>query len=120
MSYQFYKILHFIGLFMIFSGLGGQLLHAINGGDRQHPGRKWLGVMHGVGLLLALVAGFGLIARLQTGFPAWIWGKIIIWVALGGLSAVAMRKQHLSYALWLLMLTLGGLAAYLAGVKPGG
>lgn len=118
MSYQFYKILHFIGIFMVFSGLGGQLLHALNGGSRQHRSRKWLAIMHGVGLLLIFVAGFGLIAKLKVGFPGWVWAKIVIWVLLGGIGAVAARKQDLAKSVWIAIIALGTVAAYLAGYKP--
>lgn len=120
MSYTFYKLLHYTGMFMVFSALGAQCLHAINGGTKDHKGRKWLGVMHGVGLLAVLVAGFGLIARLQLhSFPAWIYGKLAIWIALGGIGAIAARKNHIAGMIWVLAILLGFSAAYLANVKPG-
>jgi len=118
MSYQFYKILHFIGIFMVFSGLGGQLFHAINGGSKQHPNRKWLAIMHGVGLLIMFVAGFGLIAKLQVGFPGWVWAKIVLWFVLGGIGAVAARQQKLAKGVWVFVILVGTLAAYLANYKP--
>lgn len=118
MSYQFYKILHFIGIFMVFSGLGGQLLHAMNRGAKQHPARKWLAIMHGVGLLFIFVAGFGLIARLGVGFPGWVWAKIVIWMLLGGIGAIAARKQAFANGIWILTIAVGGLAAFLALYKP--
>ncbi len=119
MSYNFYKIMHFLGIFMVFSGLGAQCLHALNRGDRKHPAKKWLGIMHGVGLLLALIAGFGLIAKLKMhSFPVWIYGKLAIWLTLGGIGAIAARKQNLAGMIWVLSIMLGVGAAYLAGLKP--
>lgn len=105
---------------MVFSGLGGQCLHAINGGDKKHIGKKWLGIMHGLGLVLSLVAGFGLIAKLKLHeFPIWIYGKLAIWVLLGGVGAIAARKNHLAGMVWVLVILLGFAAAYLATTKPG-
>lgn len=119
MSFDFYKIVHFLGIFMVFSALGGQIVMAINGGDaKQLPGRKWIGMFHGVGLLLVLVAGFGMIAKLGVGFPGWVIGKIVIWVALGGVGAIAARKKNLAGMIWVLILLLGLTAAYLAHYKP--
>ncbi len=118
MSYDFYKVIHFLGLFMVFTALGGQFVHAINGGDaKQQPGRRWIAIFHGVGLLLALVAGFGLIAKLGIGFPGWIYVKIAIWVALGGIGAFAARKKQLAGTLWIVTIALGMLAAFVARTK---
>ena len=119
MSYTFYKLVHFTGIFMVFSALGAQCMHALNGGSKNHAGRKWLGIMHGVGLLAVLVAGFGLIARLGLhSFPAWIYGKLIIWVALGGVGAIAARKNNVAGMIWVLIILLGYSAAYLGLAKP--
>lgn len=119
MSYEFYKVMHFFGLFMVFSALGGQFIQAINGGDsKTQNGRRWIGIFHGVGLLLALVAGFGLIAKLQTGFPGWVIAKSIIWLILGGIGAIAARKRNLAGILWVITIGLGMLAAILALSKP--
>lgn len=117
-SYSFYKIMHFVGIFMVFSGLGGQCLHALNSGDKDHKGKKWLGIMHGVGLLLALVAGFGLLARLGVGLKSWVIVKLAIWVILGGVGAIASRKKNLAGMLWAFILLLGWSAAYMAVKKP--
>ncbi len=118
LSYQVYKVLHFIGIFMVVSALGGQLLNAMNKGERQHSSKRWLAIWHGVGLVIALVAGFGLLARLQIPFSGWLWGKLGIWLAFGALGAIAARKQDAAKLLWILTIVLGGLGAYLAGYKP--
>ena len=119
MSYDFYKVMHFLGLFMVFTALGGQFVNAINGGDaRQQPGRRWIGLFHGIGLLLVLVAGFGLVAKLGVGFPGWVIGKLLVWVVLGGIGAMAARKKQLAGTLWVVTVALGMFAAYLARIKP--
>lgn len=119
MSYDFYKVMHFLGLFMVFTALGGQFVSALNGGDaKQQPGRRWIGIFHGVGLLIALVAGFGLVAKLGVGFPGWVIGKFAIWLALGAIGAMAARKKQLAGTLWVVTVALGMLAAFLARAKP--
>ncbi len=118
MSIQFYKIMHFLGLFMLFSGLGGQFLQSLNGNDpKQMPGRKWAAILHGVGLLLVLVAGFGLLAKLKLPIEGWVIAKLLIWLAFGGVGALASRKREASGLLWLITLCLGATAAYLATYK---
>lgn len=103
---------------MVFSGLGAQCLHALNGGDKNHKGRKWLGIMHGLGLLIALIAGFGLLARIGTGVQGWVMVKLAIWVLLGGVGAIAARKQNIAGMMWILILLLGWGAAFMAVKKP--
>jgi hypothetical protein len=119
MSYDFYKVMHFLGLIMVFSALGGQFINAINGGDpKQLPGRRWIGMFHGIGLLLALVGGFGLLAKLGLGFPGWSMAKMVIWIGLGGIGALAARKRQMAGTLWVVTVALGMLAAFLARAKP--
>lgn len=118
MPYEFYKVLHLTGLFMVFSGLGGQFILAINSNEKSSTTRKWLGIMHGLGLLVALVAGFGLLARLGASLQGWAVVKLAIWVLIGGVGAIAARKRHLAGITWILSLLLGLSAAYLAIYKP--
>lgn len=118
MPYTFYKVMHFIGIFMVFSGLGAQCILALNGSEKTKPTRKWLGIMHGVGLLLTLVAGFGLLARIGGGMGGWVMVKLAIWIILGGIGAIAARKQSIAGMIWILSLLLGWGAAFMAVNKP--
>lgn len=119
MPFDFYKVLHLFGLFMVFTALGGQIVSAINGVDaKQQPARKWIAIYHGAGLLIMLVAGFGMIAKLGVGFPGWVLGKIAIWVVLGGIGTLAARKRNLAGMVWVLVIMLGLAATYLARYKP--
>ena len=118
LSYEFYKVMHLTALFMIFSGIGAQILHYYNGGDKNHKGRKLVGIMHGVGLLLALVAGFGLLARIGTGMQGWVVVKLVVWIALGGISFIAIRKPKLGPIVWVIVIALGLVGAVLARYKP--
>ena len=118
MNIAFYKVLHLLGLSLVVLSLGGIILHAINGGSKQSNSfRKGVMITHGVGLLLLLVAGFGMLAKMGIhSFPGWVVGKVIIWVILGGCVALAY-KQHLARKLWFAVPVLVVIAACLAIYK---
>lgn len=119
MSYNFYKVMHLIGMFTIFMAYGALLLNAMSGkGKEGLVSRKLVMASHGVGLLLILVGGFGLLARTKVGWPDWIMAKLIIWLFLGGLLALVLRKPQMAKSLWFGILGLGATAAYLAVFKP--
>ncbi|MGH7382612.1 MAG: hypothetical protein ACREKR_10360 [Candidatus Methylomirabilales bacterium] len=115
-----YKNIHLVGVFMILMALGGLLLHSITGGTQEHSWRRPVAITHGVGLLLVLLGGFGMLARIGIywPWPGWVTGKIIIWMLFGGLVGVIFRRPGLARSLWWVAIALAGLAAYLAGHKP--
>ncbi len=119
-SYTTYKIVHLVGVMMIFLAFGGALTRAIGSFPKAHAWKKGIAITHGLGLLLALLGGFGLLARLGLvqGLPGWAIAKLGIWVLLGGLLALANRAEQFSKILWFALLFLGGLATWLAGTKP--
>lgn len=121
MSYQFYKMLHMTGIIMVFLGLGAVAARGILG-DQDSPGgktlRRFSGITHGIGLLIAIVSGFGLIAKLGIGFDGWVIGKMFIWLILGGLIAPARRLPQYGLIIWCFMIVLAASASYLAGFKP--
>lgn len=121
MPYEFYKILHLGGIFMIMLGLGAHLLNVTQGGDKKFAGRKLVGIFHGVGLLVTFVAGFGLMARLGyfSNWPTWIFGKIGVWLFFGAAMVVYRKIKAPAFVSWLLTLGVGILAIYLAQYKPG-
>lgn len=121
MSYEIYKILHLAAIIGVFVSLGATCYHAMNGGQRTSgTGRAIVGALHGGGLLLALVAGFGLLARLSLigGWPGWVWTKLVLWVLLGILVAVPYRRPSLAKPILLALPALGLTAAWLAILKP--
>ncbi|MCB0394295.1 MAG: hypothetical protein KDD25_07035 [Bdellovibrionales bacterium] len=119
MSYEFYKVLHLFGLSLILLPLGAIALHAFTGASKSElTQRKALLATHGVGMLLVFVAGFGLIAKLQLGWPAWIWVKMLIWLFLGGLVALLYkRKMPPVTSIWIIAITVA-IATFLARYKP--
>ena len=122
-SHQFYNVVHIVGIVLVMSALGALALHSAAGGTRQtNPARALVASMHGVGMLLILVAGFGMLARMgivQGGsFPAWLWVKIGVWVLLAAATILPYRRPALGRPLLLALPLLGGLAAYMAIYKP--
>jgi hypothetical protein len=117
MPYQFYQIIHLIGVFMVFIAYGGLIVRSATGS--QDKGLRRLGgITSGIGLLLILVGGFGLLARLNYGWPTWVLIKIAIWVALGGMIVLINRKPQLSQVLWWTTILLGVAALMLVVLKP--
>lgn len=119
--YSVYKIIHLLGILMIFLSLGGVATNAINGGEKNHLWRKPIAITHGLGLFLSLLGGFGLLARLgitHGGLPNWVIAKLAIWFIFAIIIGVIIRKPKLAKPLWSIMLILGATAAYLAGYKP--
>ncbi len=123
MSYEVYKTLHLLGAFALIASLGGAAVWAANGKAREdNTLRSAIAAVHGTALLVILVAGFGLLAKLgmMSAVPPWAWAKLLIWFALAACLSVAMRKPELGKLLFFAVPVLGGLAAWLAVTKPGG
>ena len=118
MSLLFYKILHILGLLLVFSALGALVLEAWNGRAEKKEGRKLTGIAHGAGLILLLVSGFGMLARLGVGIQGWVIAKLLIWLVIGGIIAVIRRKPAWAAILWFALPLLGTFAGYLALYKP--
>ena len=119
MPYEFYKVMHLFGIILIFFGLGALGHHAFMAGPKKFPSRKILFITHGVGMLLALVGGFGLMARLGIKeWPMWIILKLVIWLALGMAGSWMLKRQKIAMLNWILVPLLALLAIYLVNYKP--
>lgn len=120
MSYQFYKVLHLLGLMLLFFGFGGLLVSAYARQELQKAARIMAYACHGAGLLLIFVSGFGLAARLGLvqGLPTWVQAKIGIWLVLGIGISVVKRKGYIGWPVAILILGLGTTAAFIAINKP--
>lgn len=116
MPYEFYKVLHFTGLILTLTSLVGFVFHMANSTGEK---KKLFAILHGVGLLILLVSGFGLAARLGFAMqlPTWVYIKLTIWLALGASFALVKRKVMGPYALYFLVVVLGILASFTATLK---
>lgn len=122
MPTEVYKLLHLLGIMLLFASLGGMAVLGLRGGEDREvaPLRKLLSIVHGVSLLVVFVAGFGLMARLgiMTGWPTWIYVKLALWLVLGAAVVLVRRTPELG-RVWLLLLPLvGAAAAWVAFTHP--
>lgn len=115
-----YKAFHVVGVMLVVVALGGMAVHAANGGTRdQSLTRRLTTATHGLGLLLILVAGFGMLARLGgSAASGWVAIKLVIWLLLGAAAAVPYRRPQLARVVFLLAPLLAALAAVVAITKP--
>ena len=114
-SYTAYKVLHVLGVLLVFTAFGAMLTTPANSRN------KTAAIFHGLGLVILLVTGFGLMSRLgisHTALPGWVWAKALIWLIFGGIIVLIKRKLELRGVLWYLLVILGTFAAYLALYKP--
>lgn len=116
--YEFYKVVHFVGIFLTLFSMGALALQLLNGGSADFPRRKHALIGHGAGLFLVLLGGFGLLARLQVGFPPWVWIKLGVWLVLGGIVALMRRKSQWNSWLWIVIVGLAAVAGAVATIKP--
>jgi len=110
MSYTTYKIIHLIGVAIIAVGTGGLLA----GGNN----RKTFAIFQGIGLLVMLVSGFGILAKLGLGFPHFAIAKVVLWVVIGMLPMMFRKLQLPLFVSILVLLALVGVMAWLGVVKP--
>ncbi len=108
MSPAFYHVAHLVGLILLFLGFGGMA------GGYSKGAMKF----HGTGLLILLVAGFGLIAKLKLSYTApFVIAKLVIFLVLGALPVLLKRRVLPPGAAVILAVVLGACAAYLGYVK---
>ena len=116
MDPNFYQVLHIIGISMVFLGYGALLARSMAAPENVSV-RKLGSITSGIGLLLILVAGFGLVAKLGYNYTeAWILVKFVIWLLLGGLIVLINRKPQLAMLLWCLLIALSATAAIMVYV----
>ena len=114
MNPLYFKLAHLIGLMCLFMGVGGYIAMSSTADASK---RKVFGILHGVGLLLLLLAGFGFLGVAKMGTPAWAWIKGVLWLGFGAFPILAKRRILSEPALIFIALILGGLLAWLGLFK---
>ena len=113
---NFYQVLHIVGISMVFLGYGALLARSMAAPENVLV-RKLGSITSGIGLLLILVAGFGLISKLGHSFTeTWIQVKFVIWLLLGGLIVLINRKPQFTMLLWYLLIVLSRTASIMVYV----
>jgi hypothetical protein len=102
---------------MVFLAYGGLIVRSATGSDSKDI-RRLGGLTSGIGLLLILVGGFGLLARLNYGWPIWVLIKVGIWVVLCAMLVLINRKPQLSQVYWWSTIVLGLIALLMVVLKP--
>ena len=105
-----YKIIHLTGLAALAIGVGGMMA----GGNQ----RKIFSILQGLALVVMLVSGFGLLARLRLGFPHFAMVKTVLWVVIGVMPVILRRLRVPVVAGIGVSLALVGVMAWLGVVKP--
>ena len=121
MPYEFYKVVHITGIFMIMTAVGAHLLNGFAGGEKGFVGKKFVGILHGLGLVITFVAGFGLMARIGlfgSGWPAWVYLKLVIWLVFGMVILLPRKFPQYTGLIWIGVIATGSLASFLARYKP--
>jgi hypothetical protein len=117
LSYQTYKMMHYLGFMLLFFGIGGVLIPSLAGIKLQGKPRVVAFVTHGLGMLLVLTGGFGMLARLQLeGIPPWIHVKLAVWLIMG--LAIGLAKRMPSWIALIAILIIAMVAPYMAIFKP--
>lgn len=120
MSLEFYRVMHFVGMFMLFLGLGGAVVRSIAKVEMKNLERLAL-LNHGLGLLLIIVAGFGQLAKLGLSFGGaggWLHVKVVLALVMGVMVVFIKKMPSKGVVLWYAALVMGVVAAYLAVMKP--
>jgi len=118
MTYEFYKVLHLVAILFLFTSIGS--LTALGRSGAGTTLRRLAAIVHGVSLGLVVVAGFGLLAKLgiMGDFPIWVWLKLGVWLLVAFALIPLRRRPEWAVALWVVLPTLAGVAAWLAVNKP--
>ena len=119
MSYEFYKVLHLVGVIMVIASLSAMIIGAWIQGSKQFPQRKMLATTHGIGLLVSLIAGFGTLVRLgiTSPWPTWVYGKLLIWCVFGFYTLFVYRQPKRGALFFWGVIVLASVAGYLARMK---
>jgi uncharacterized membrane protein SirB2 len=118
MEYLYFKLLHLIGVMILFAGIGGlSLVPSMEG----PTGTRRLRILRGLGFLIVLVSGVLTVYFMHldgpNGVPHWVKAKVFILIALGATVPLA-RSPKLKRYVFPLSIILGCLAGYVALFKP--
>lgn len=97
MPYPVYKLIHFLGIFMLLGALVAAAMHVLRGGTRtDDPYRRRLIMLHVIAAFLIVLGGFGMLARLGVmhgALPNWAVAKLTIWVLAAATIALPYRGR---------------------------
>jgi len=80
--------------------------------------RKRVLMVTGIAALLVLVSGFGMLRRLNLGFPHWALVKAVCWLGLSAMAAIAYRRRASADLFMLIAFALAITAVAMVYVRP--
>jgi hypothetical protein len=111
MSPTIYSILHVLSVLV----LTGYTFYAF---AAPAESKKSVMIITGIASLLALVAGFGLQAKMNTGWPGWLFVKIVCWLGLSALAGFGYRRRGAAGMLAVVAIVLSGVALVMVYTRP--
>jgi hypothetical protein len=107
----FYHILHLVSVFVLI----GCCFYATAGAPES---KRTTLMVSGIAALIALVTGFGLLAREHLPFQGWTAVMIVCWLGAAAISGLAYRRRSQA-CLWLtLTVVFAAVATWMAYLKP--
>lgn len=120
MNILIYTWIHIISIVLLVIGFSSLITVKIAKEEYVAGLRKMGAIFQGTGLVLLLISGFGMMARLNLKMAesGWLHPKLLIWLLLG-FGIVALKKAWLpSKVAYAVLIILVGAAAYLGIFKP--
>lgn len=112
MSVQLYQIVHIFSVILMTAVTFSAL--AAPRPENKRRAMMWSGIL----AVLALVSGFGLLARLGLAMRGWVIVKVVCWLGLTALTSLAFRQPGQGRSLALLTLIAVFLAVSMVVMKP--
>jgi len=107
-----YHVLHLSAGFL----LTAYTFQAFAAPDPAKKGRVMM--MSGIMSLIMVVAGFGLVSKLQIGFEPWVWVKVGCWLVLSAVGGFAYRSKGAIPLLKLIAIVAVVAAVYMVYARP--
>jgi hypothetical protein len=80
--------------------------------------RRRVLMITGIAALLVVVSGFTMLHKLELGFPRWAMVKLVCWLGLGSMAAVAYRKRASADLYMIIAFVLAITAVAMVYVRP--
>ena len=112
MSPTFYHVIHVVSIIL----MTGYIFRAFT---NPAPSEKKINMIATHTLaMLALIGGFGLLAKLKYGFPGWVIVKVLCWIGLVALASMVYKKKHLTGLFSLITIVIVIIAVIMVYVRP--
>jgi hypothetical protein len=124
MSPEFYKFLHLVGLVLIVLSFTILSFGYYYKNQIEKPWKLIGSIGHGLGLLLILISGFGLAAKIglfangMGSLPIWFLTKIVFWIVIGGVVVLIRKKGYQNITLYCLVIAILLIPMFLGLFKP--